>query len=155
ATLACCMPKKITWSPLLILFTFSLSAAAPPPPTLRLPAGVSPLGYAIHLKLVPGAESFSGEVDVELKLDQPTDVLWLNGSRDLTVESASATQTSRPELSASAITPSGSEFISFQFGAPLAAGNARLHIRYSGRLLRHEGVGLFNEQDGHDDYIFS
>lgn len=160
--------------PLLILFSLGLAAqpqlksaaarsqpaASPPsaaltPPTLRLPTSVRPVDYTIKLQLIPSADSFRGEMDIALELEKPEEVLWLNGSSDLKIEAASISQPARPALSPIAISQGGRDFIGFRFAAPLSAGSARLHLRYTGRLPHHEGVGLFSEHDGNDDYIFT
>ncbi len=130
-------------------------AAPLAPPPLRLSSEVRPQSYAIHLQITPGAEYFTGDVDIQLQLDKPTEVLWLNGSSDLNVESASVQLFDGTPVPSIATLPGGTDFLGFRFANPLAAGRAKLHLHYRGRLLAHEGVGLFREHDGQDDYVFS
>ena len=58
-------------------------AADPPatraePPTFRLPAGARPTRYALTLTVVPGEAKAAGEIAIDVELDRPHDVLWLN-----------------------------------------------------------------------------
>ena len=130
-------------------------SAATNAPQLKLPANVHAVDYDIHLKLVPGAETYSGEVVVNVTLDAPSDVIWLNGSADLTLEKVTLNQANRPGRQPVQNLESRPDFIGFRFSDAVSAGRAELRIAYRGRLLRHEGVGLFTEHDGADDYIYT
>ena len=59
-------------------------------PRLRLPATASPLHYRVELTLVPAAERFSGAVAIDVLLEEPAAVLWLNAT-GLTIEAATLT----------------------------------------------------------------
>ena len=146
--------------------------AVPPPaePTLRLPKLAVPLRYALDLTLVPTEETFTGRIDIDLNVLEPTTVLWLNKGPELTVlqaslipggpvsPSAPAAKTAGsgtgPELGARA-TAVGKDFLSLTFNRPLTAGPAQLRITYRGKLPPHEDAGLYRERDGDDQYIFS
>src|SRR5262249_43539654 len=121
------MQKRILL-PCLLLFSLGSSTPQPaqpgtPPagetPTLRLPTTARPTGYAIHLDLVPGADSYGGDVDIDLKLEAPGAVLWLNGSPDLMIESARLSQAPRPDAVPSEVSQVGADFIGLRFAAPL------------------------------------
>ena len=47
-------------------------------PKLRIPAGARPTRYAVTLTIVPGAAKVAGEITIDLDLDRPHPVLWLN-----------------------------------------------------------------------------
>ena len=64
-----------------------IALAAPAPPKLRLPAGVHPTRMALDLTIIPGQPRFSGKVDIDLALDAPTTLVWLNAT-ELTVDAA-------------------------------------------------------------------
>src|SRR5438309_2028161 len=63
------------------------AATLPPVPTLRLPAGATPIRYRAELTVDPSKDSFEGEIAIELTLAQPASFLWLNG-HELTVHDA-------------------------------------------------------------------
>src|SRR5687767_15324937 len=50
----------------------------PKPPSLRLPETARPLRYAAELTLTPNQDTFTGAIQIELELRQPTKILWLN-----------------------------------------------------------------------------
>ena len=62
--------KPLLARPLVLVALALLGAAAskPTPPTFRLPAGVRPTRYALDLKIVPAAPTFSGTVAIDLQL---------------------------------------------------------------------------------------
>src|SRR5215475_10204106 len=53
-------------------------ALAAEPPSFRLPAGARPTHYALTVTVVPGEANATGEVAIDVELDRPHDVLWLN-----------------------------------------------------------------------------
>src|ERR1700719_1893039 len=66
------------------LLVFSLMAsitiAAPAPPTLRLGNQAHPERYAVQLTLDPDREAFEGQIEIALTLQEPTSLIWLNGT---------------------------------------------------------------------------
>ncbi len=48
------------------------------PPTLKLPAGARPTRYAITLTVVPGEANARGDIAIDVELDKPHSLLWLN-----------------------------------------------------------------------------
>ena len=128
------------------------AAEAPTPPELRLPAGARPVGYTVDLTLSPESETFSGAIDIDLEIDAPMRVLWLN-ARDLTVEDASfaiAGRTVRPR-----VVPGGDNFIGFETDEPMGPGRSGLHISYKGKSSEKELSGIFRQKEGEDWYIFT
>lgn len=140
-------------------------------PTLRLPKLAAPQRYALDLTLVPAEETFTGRIDIDLNILEPTSVLWLNKGPELMVLQASlqpgaisggnkpkaattGAEPAAPELRARA-TSVGKDFLSLMFDRPLAVGPAQLHITYRGKLPLHEDAGLYRERDGDDTYIYS
>src|SRR5690349_20402632 len=59
-------------------------------PGLRLPSTVRPIAYRLDLKIVPGEETFTGKMQVDVEMTAPTRVFWLN-ARDITPLSATVT----------------------------------------------------------------
>ncbi|HXO39922.1 MAG TPA: M1 family metallopeptidase, partial [Thermoanaerobaculia bacterium] len=121
-------------------------------PRLRLPATASPLHYRVELTLVPAVEKFSGAVAIDLLLEEPTAVLWLNATA-LTIEAA--TLTAGSTRLAAGIVPGGDDFVGFSFARPIPAGRARLEIRFSGEVSSIETRGLFRQSDGGSWYLYS
>ncbi len=66
------------------LFAGAACAAEPSYPKGQLPTGVTPTHYAIDLTIVPTQPGFTGKVAIDVRIDQPTTVIWLHG-RDFTV----------------------------------------------------------------------
>src|SRR5580700_11628988 len=65
----------------------ALAAGAPEPPAFRLPDTARPLRYLIELTVVPGKDTFRGLAEIQLAVNKPADVLWLNAT-DLNIEQA-------------------------------------------------------------------
>jgi cytosol alanyl aminopeptidase len=86
-------------------------AAAPEtPPKLRLPKTARPLRYAVDLTVVPEKETFSGAVDIEIQLDRPARVIWVNAT-ELAISEASL-ETKGRKVPAR-ILPGGEDFVGF------------------------------------------
>ena len=113
----------------------SPALSAPPagakPPAFRLGDAAAPLAYAVRLAIDPARTDFEGDITIEMRLNRPQDVLWLNGA-DLEIVSANAeTGGRRIELAAAA---GAKDFIGFTAPEVLSAGDVRLHVRYRGKL---------------------
>ncbi|MGZ3408295.1 MAG: M1 family metallopeptidase, partial [Polyangia bacterium] len=103
----------------LALLTLAANDPTPPPPKLRLPAGVRPTRYALDLRVVPSEPGFSGTVAIDLAVDAPTALVWLNAT-DLTIDGAEvraggATQPAR-------VVPGGEDFVGFATARPIGKG---------------------------------
>jgi alanyl aminopeptidase len=117
--------------------------AAVTPPAFRLPAGARPLRYALTLTVVPGESKVPGEVAIDLELDRPHDVLWLNAD-DLDVKRAT---TSRPGTSVR-ILAGHPQFVGLALDPPLPAGRHRLTLAFEAEQSRNSTRGIFALQDG-------
>lgn len=47
-------------------------------PKLRLDGNVRPKEYSASLRIVPNEETFSGAIDIEVELRQPSKLIWLH-----------------------------------------------------------------------------
>ncbi|HYT31437.1 MAG TPA: M1 family metallopeptidase, partial [Thermoanaerobaculia bacterium] len=132
------------------------SAAAPhapvSPPKLRLPATVRPLHYEVDLTIAPEKDTFSGTIDIDLDLTEPTRLLWLNAT-ELTVSDASLTEGKRRQTAQ--IVPGGEDFVGFGFRRAAARGRARLHAAFSGKVSNTNTTGIFHQKVGEDWYAFT
>lgn len=153
----------------LALTALSLVAAAPPlpvppasqpptpgqprPPLLRLPEGVSPTRYVVDLRLDPRADAFTGHIDIGVRVEKETALLWVNGSDELRLETVRVRR--GPEEFAARVAVQSGDFIGIALDRPLSPGVAELRIDYKGRLPMSEGGGLFREKDGEDFYLYS
>ncbi len=131
---------------------WAIGAPDPDPPALRLPAVAAPTGYAVDLTIDPGKTRFRGSVDIDVRLDQKTGLLWLNAT-DLQVEKATAT------LAGGAVPVRAfggkDNFVGFAFDRAIGPGALKLHVDYSGSLDETSTQGLFRQKDGEDWYAFS
>ncbi|MDQ2961709.1 MAG: M1 family metallopeptidase [Pseudomonadota bacterium] len=118
------------------------AAPAVEPPTFRLPSGARPLRYDVALTLVPGEAKAPGEIAIQVELDRPHPVLWLNADT-LSVTSAA---TELPETRVTVL--SGHEqFVGLAFEPPLAAGRHRVTLTFEAEQSRNSTRGIFALQD--------
>jgi alanyl aminopeptidase len=122
------------------------------PPSLRLPPGARPTGYAVSLRVDPDQPRFAGTVDIDIALDASTSLLWLNAS-DLRLERADVTAggTRRPVQ----VVAGDTDFTGFAFDPPLGPGPIRLRVAYQGRIYDHEQAGVFRQTDRGARYQFT
>jgi cytosol alanyl aminopeptidase len=126
--------------------------SAPTAPKLRLPATARPLRYEVDLTVAPAKDTFSGTIDIDLELSEPTSLLWLNAT-ELTVSDASLTAGNRRQ--AARIVPGGEDFVGFAFRRAAAKGRARLHAAFSGKVSNTSTTGIFHQKAGEDWYAFT
>ena len=129
----------------LALTCLAANDSTPTPPKLRLPAGVRPTHYALDLRVVPAEPTYAGTVTIDLRLDAPTSLVWLNAT-DLTIDGAEAhaggaTQTAR-------VVPGGEDFVGFATARPLPKGVAQLIVRFHGKLDAEKSRGLYRVAEG-------
>jgi aminopeptidase N len=110
----------------------------------QLPKSVLPLHHALTLTLDPDAESFSGEATLTLRVREPVAAIVLN-ARELTSSSAALAAGAGAPERVLAVQP-GSTPETWRLvphdGAPIAAGEHRLRLAWSGRVQRN-GTALF------------
>jgi alanyl aminopeptidase len=138
-----------------ILLAAALHAtAATTPPKLRLAEvqSIHPTSYKAALTLSPLETTFSGSIEINLEIEQPTDTVWLNGNK-LEVDDAGI-RVPGQRLSAT-ILPGGDDFIGFHFASPLPQGPAIMEITYSGRIRKGVSAGIFSSEDAGNHYLFT
>ena len=129
----------------LALFTLAANEPTPSPPKLRLPAGVRPTHYALDLRIVPSEPGYSGTVAIDLAVDAPTALVWLNAT-ELTIDGAEvraggATQAAR-------VVPGGEDFVGFATAKPIAKGKAQLIVRWHATMDAEKSRGLYRVAEG-------
>ncbi len=128
------------------------AAFAQTPPAFRLGDAVVPVRYSADLTIVPAQDDFSGRIDIDLNVKQPTQVIWLNQS-GITVERASLDM--RGRTLAARVIPEKADYVGFAFDVPLPPGTAKLHLVYRGRINARASAGLFKNKVGDDWYSFT
>lgn len=113
------------------------------PPALRLPAGARPVRYAVTLTVIPGEASVPGEIEIDVELDRPHAVLWLNADA---VDVRRATT----ELADTRVTVIGGheQFVGIAFEPPLPAGSHRVTLAFEAGQSTNSTRGIFALQDG-------
>ncbi|HEY1558387.1 MAG TPA: M1 family metallopeptidase [Kofleriaceae bacterium] len=125
-----------------------VSALTPP---VRLPAGATPLAYDLRLEVDPAAPHFTGHVAIRIRLDSPTDHVWLDAD-ELDITHASFRAGPHPEPLATLATGDGVR--AFGFGRTLPPGEVTLELDYTGGTA-HDEQGLFRQRAGSRWYLFS
>jgi alanyl aminopeptidase len=126
----------------------SLCLFAADAPKLRLGADIRPTRYVADLTAVPAAATFSGVIDIDVTLAQPTSLVWLNAT-DLTIQQA--TVNSLP----AAVETSSEDFIALRLAAELPAGPAKIRIVYQGKISATSSAGIFQGEDDGTPYLFT
>jgi aminopeptidase N len=127
------------------------AAPASAPPALRLPAGIRPTRYALDLKVVPAQAPYSGRAIIDLVIDQPTQMVWLNAGAELTVESGELRVGERVEKAE--VVPAPPDFVGFALSRAVS-GRAQLTVRWRGTLDSGKSRALYrvSEGGGPDDW---
>ena len=86
---------------------------------------------SVELTLSPARENFSGDVQIQLHLNRPVDLFWLNAT-DLAVSNAVVEQNGAKF--AAKVIPGGADFVGFQLASALQAGDAVLKLSYTGKV---------------------
>ena len=115
---------------------------------MRLPDSVQPLAYRLHLVVDPDQPHHQGEVEIDLKLQQPIaarGAIRLH-AKDLVLRSVWLDIGARRWPGR--VTRVDAERVDLHFGKPLAAGAARLALAFEGKLSEQDVMGLFRQQEG-------
>jgi alanyl aminopeptidase len=131
----------LVWAPV----TFAASVDSP---ALRLDDTVRPTHYAAELTIVPGQDSFSGNVDIDVELSEPKSVIWLNALQLKIGQAAVAGEPGR-------IVEGGKGFIGIELDKPAPAGPAKLHFGYTGVLSRKSSAGAFQLEEKGEWYAYT
>jgi aminopeptidase N/puromycin-sensitive aminopeptidase len=98
----------------------------------RLPGGASPDHYSLTVNVNFPNNNFDGDETINLKLAKATNTITLNALEidfhDVTVTAGGQTQTAKVS------SDEKNETATFTFDKPLPAGQAKLHITYTGHL---------------------
>jgi alanyl aminopeptidase len=147
------MIAPLTWieAAALSLALQAAIAAAPAPPTFRLPDVAQPDQESLDITIVPGEPEFSGSATLRITLKTTVSVLWMNAKdlliRDVSVNSDGTAKKIRKVVNG--------EFLGLEFEAAAGPGPIEIGIRYSGRLSDETNSGLFRKKAGRDWYAYT
>jgi alanyl aminopeptidase len=131
---------------------FVAAAFAQTPPALRLGAAVEPVQYTAEITIVPAQDTFEGAVDIALNVRESAPLIWLNAT-ELTIREASLKAGDR--TLAARVVEGGKDFAGFAFDQPVPAGEAVLHIAYSGKISARTSEGVFRNRVAGEWYAFT
>ena len=153
--LACCA-TLVAWALQFALGTAQAQTLARDVvPGLRLPRDVVPLSYEPQLTIDPKAETFSGAIAIKVRVDKPTDLVWLNAVKLTIGEARAVLPGPNAKGFAATVVPGNDSVIGLKFGEPLPAGEATLQIRYTGTFQTTSVNGAFKQKDRDDWYVFT
>src|SRR5476649_2211594 len=128
--------------------------AADQPPKLRLAEvqNIAPEKYHAELTLDPDKTEFTGNIRIQVKVNQPARTIWLNASR-IAVQQASVTAGGNTVTARTL--PGGDDFLGLQLPSDIPAGTAEIAIRYTGEVRHGDSSGVFQTEDGGVHYILT
>src|SRR5438445_11047 len=128
--------------------------AADQPPKLRLAEvqNLVPERYRAELTLDPDKAEFSGNIRIQVKVNQPVQSIWLNANR-IAVQRASVIAGDKTVIAKTL--PGGDDFLGLQLPSVIPAGAAEIAIRYTGEVRHGDTSGVFQSEDGGVRYILT
>ncbi len=128
--------------------------AAPVVAPSRLPEGITPTRYALTLQIAPAAERFSGEADIDLRVEAPSSSLWIHG-QNLAVSEVSATGEDGARIEGRWTQVDAEEGVArLAFERPVGPGAVRLHLVWTAPF-DETLEGLYRVNVGDDAYAFT
>ncbi|MBI4512242.1 MAG: M1 family metallopeptidase [Deltaproteobacteria bacterium] len=121
-------------------------------PSFRLGKTIEPIRYGVDLSVIPSSSSFSGRVDIRLRLHEKTQVLWLNGE-DLVIHRSELKTGGKTYVAH--VEDKGDGLLGFVFGEAVGPGDAELHVEYEGAFSTKDDTGVFKQSEGNDWYVFT
>lgn len=138
------MPRLLA----LFLASTSFLPAQPAPPVFLLPDNVVPLKHTIELTIDPSRDTFTGWARIDVELQAPTSVIWVN-AKDITPSEASV---GSQKARATAV---GGEFLAIELDSPAPPGRTTISIHYQGKLDDKSVVGPYRRKVDGDWYVFT
>ena len=121
-------------------------------PGLRLPQGARPLGYDVTLTVVPGEPSAAGVIAIDVEVDRPHSILWLNADgidvSQASVDASSSTTESGVTATRVRVVANRDQFLGLAFEPALPAGRHRVTLAYRAAQNRNSSRGIFTLEDG-------
>ncbi len=107
-----------------------------------------PTHYSAQLSIQPNNDRFRGSIDIDVSINEPRPVIWLN-ALELELKSAQVGGQSAKILAGH------KGFAGLELDHPIAPGPSRIHIEYTGKISRGSSSGIFQLQDGGRWYAYT
>jgi alanyl aminopeptidase len=120
---------------------------------LRLDTAVEPLRYAATLDLDPGADTFDGQITIDIEVAEDRARIWLNAA-EMDITSASLTRGS-DTWKVDVVRSQAPDVVFLELGRSLPPGPATLRLAYRGRISATESDGVFKQQDRDTWYLYT
>lgn len=133
------------------IFLSALASAKAPAPDFRLPNDARPSRYQLDLTIVPSEPTFRGTAVIDIDLQEPSDMIWLN-AKELTIQ---AVYTTIGKIRKPARWHLTDEFLAIDLPERIGPGMARVEIQYVGQLNDKSNVGAYRRKAGNDWYVYS
>jgi aminopeptidase N len=129
------------------------TATADGAPRGRLPEGVRPQAYRLDLALDPRKDDFSGNVEIDIGLDDPSTRIWMHGE-GLDVTTTTAVLADGAEVAASYEESPVTGVSRVAFADELPAGTFTLRLQYRASFNRNL-AGLFKVEEQGESYVLA
>lgn len=126
------------------------TAATGEAPVGQLGNSVVPIRYRLELTIDPTEETFSGVVEIDVKVNEPRSGIWLHG-KNLDVKEAWLLDSQSNRIDATFEDHLDSGVALMALSRPVEPGPATLHLNYTG-TFNHSANALFKVVRGDDSY---
>lgn len=133
------------------LFISALATAQEASPAFRLPKIARPTRYRLDLTIVPSEPAFHGSEVIDVDLQTPSDVVWLN-AKDLTIQQVNVTV---GKISNPARWRLTDEDLAIDLPKGTRPGPIKVEIQYVGHLDDKSVVGAYRKKAGDEWYVFT
>ena len=139
-------------APLLLIAALASRVFAAEAPNLKLGYDVRPVRYSADLTLLTDAPGFHGTIDIDVNLEKPASLIWLNATE---IQIGRAAILAAGKSQTAAIEPGNENFVGLRFPAEVPSGPARIHIEYEGKVSDKNTAGIFRGTDGAEKYLYT
>ena len=122
-------------------------------PSGKLSSDAIPLHYALHLRIDPRSDRFSGKTRIQVKLARAADRVWLH-AQQIDIATTRVTDANGKALAATAIAHAGSGVLEVRFASRLPAQQIELAFTYSAPF-NAQLEGLYKVKVGDDSYAIT
>jgi alanyl aminopeptidase len=106
----------------------------------------------VELTVIPDQDTFTGTVEIDLRFEKSTALLWLNAEKLTVNETTLKAATEKVDAK---IIAESKDYIGFAFPHPVGPGEATLRVSYKGEISRKDRRGIFQVKDGDHWYVYT